>query len=263
MRMLIAWLVIGSLQASYALAQEPRTLRYDLRLDLPLTLSAAALWGGSFLLRNRLTPEHCRWCAENQFDERARDAMRWSHPQRAGTLSDVAAVAIMPAISFAGLALLAERAHASKFIFQDALFVFEALSISALATQVVKFSVARERPYAHHDAIEGQPTDSFVRTSFYSAHASRVFSLAAAAGMVASMRGYRFAPLIWTLGFALATFVAYARVAGDYHYLSDVLVGAGVGSLVGAGLPWLLHRPVARVGRVSVSANSLWWIFEH
>jgi len=120
---------------------------------------------------------------------------------------------------------------------------------------VVKLAVARERPYAHADAYAGQPRGAFERTSFYSGHTNLAFALASSAGMVASLRGFRAAPIIWSVGMAAATLVAYARVAGDYHYLSDVLVGAGVGSLFGAGLPWLLHRPRMRT-KVQLSAGA-------
>ena len=32
-------------------------------------------------------------------------------------------------------------------------------------------------------------------------------------------------------------------MAADKHYLSDTLVGAGVGSLIGWAVPYLFHRP--------------------
>ena len=41
--------------------------------------------------------------------------------------------------------------------------------------------------------------------------------------------------------FVVAGVTGALRVASDQHYLSDVLVGATVGTLVGLGLPWLLH----------------------
>ena len=35
---------------------------------------------------------------------------------------------------------------------------------------------------------------------------------------------------------------ALARVLGGKHHLSDVVVGAGVGTLIGYGVPWLHRR---------------------
>jgi membrane-associated phospholipid phosphatase len=72
------------------------------------------------------------------------------------------------------------------------------------------------------------------------------FSTAVAAGTVATMRGYRGAPYVWALGLPLALLSGYLRIAADRHYVSDVLVGAALGSAFGALTPWLMHRVRAR-----------------
>jgi membrane-associated phospholipid phosphatase len=259
MKALLLGIALPLFCASVAHAQ-PRALAYDLRLDLPLTLTAATLWGAGHLLRDELSSNHCRWCVDNAFDAWAREKLLWSEPDRAGRASDVGALIVMPVLAFGGLAGMAADASAVHYIWQDFLFVIEAVSVAGFANTVVKFAVARERPYVHYDSFAGERTGS---SSFYSAHTSRTFALATAAGMVASLRGYRFAPAIWTLGLLIATLVAYARVAGDFHYLSDVLAGAAAGSLFGAGLPWLLHRPRPIPGQLSVSATGVTWTFRH
>ena len=248
-------------------ADGAKSLAYDLRVDLPLTLIAGGLWITGEGLQNQLTPAHCRWCDDNRFDARARDALRWENPAPGGTLSDVLVFGVLPVVSVGGLVLArAVDARASareqhnvdrlpmREAWLDTLFVLEATAVASVLNQIVKYASARERPYAYADQYEGQRRGSFERTSFYSGHTNLAFAFASAAGMVASLRGFRGAPVIWSVGLAVATLVAYARVAGDYHYLSDVLVGAGVGSLVGAGLPWLLHRPRGRA-RVQLSAG--------
>lgn len=255
------WLVIvcAWLVSTTAHAEEARALHYDLSVDLGLTLSAGTLLAAGYALHDELTPAHCNWCDDNAFDRRAREHLRASDTVLAGTLSDVGALAVVPAVSLVGLVMGARQAQQTQYFWQDALFVLEALSVAALLNQVVKVEVARERPYVHYDAFAGQPRGSFERTSFYSAHTNSAFAIASAAGMVASLRGYRLAPLIWALGMTCATLVGYGRVASDYHYLSDVLVGAALGSLAGAGLPWLLHRPESRLGTISVSAHGIVW----
>jgi membrane-associated phospholipid phosphatase len=67
------------------------------------------------------------------------------------------------------------------------------------------------------------------------------FGLAAASGVVASRRNYRLAPLVWGVGLTLALATGYARIAADRHYFTDVLGGAAIGTLVGGGVPFLLH----------------------
>lgn len=239
-----------------AQAAPPVALAYDLRVDLPITLIGAGLWLGSSAAQKALTPERCHWCRDNAFDRRARDSLRWRHPLRAGTTSDVLVSGAIPALTLGGLALARYVDHQDMGdSWQDALIVLEAGAVAVVLNQIVKLAVARERPYVHNDAFAGQPRGAFERSSFYSSHTNLAFVLASSAGMVASMRGYRGAPVIWSVGLAAATVAGYARVAGDYHYLSDVLVGAALGSLIGVGMPWLLHRPRRKVD-VTLSAGA-------
>gem|GEM_PF-4625413 len=79
--------------------------------------------------------------------------------------------------------------------------------------------------------------------SFVSGHSSVAFSTVVTASIVATLRGYRVAPLMWSLGLPMAATVAYLRVAADRHYLTDVVAGAGLGTAIGILLPLLLHRP--------------------
>jgi membrane-associated phospholipid phosphatase len=41
----------------------------------------------------------------------------------------------------------------------------------------------------------------------------------------------------------MAAGVGYLRVAGDAHWVSDVLAGAAIGGAIGWAVPWTLHRP--------------------
>jgi membrane-associated phospholipid phosphatase len=117
--------------------------------------------------------------------------------------------------------------------------------VSQSLNQVVKFSTGRERPFVHalpeadkpHTA---QPNDN--QTSFYSGHTNLTFSLAVAAGTVASMRGYRWAHWVWIVGLTVASLTGYLRIAADRHYLSDVLTGATLGSALGFVLPYAFHN---------------------
>jgi membrane-associated phospholipid phosphatase len=254
----VRWIVVLSviwLVPLSGMAGEAKPLAYDLRVDLPIALIGAGLWIGSGALQDELTPERCRWCDDNAFDARARQALRWNDPAPAGLVSDLMVAGVVPLVSLGGIAV-ARAIDGSNLrdTWLDTLFVVEATSVAAFVNQVIKFAAARERPYTHADAYEGQPRGSFERTSFYSGHTTLAFALASASGMVASLRGLRAAPAIWSVGLLAATLVGYARVAGDFHYLSDVLAGAGLGCLFGAGIPWLMHRPLAGT-RVRVSAG--------
>lgn len=253
---LLALLIL--LLAPAARADAPHPLAYDLRVDLPITLIGASFWLGTSAAQEALTPERCHWCRDNAFDRNARDALRWRHPLRAGTTSDVLVSAAIPVATLGGLALARYLDHGDmRDSWVDALIVLEAGAVAVVLNQIIKLAVARERPYVHNNAFAGQQRGAFERGSFYSSHANIAFVLASSAGMVASLRGYRGAPVIWSVGMAAASVAGYARVAGDFHYLSDVLVGAALGSLVGMGLPWLMHRPRKLDLKVSAGAGML------
>ncbi len=244
-------------------AQDVKALRYDLRLDIPLTSAAFAAWVGSELFKAELAPDRCRWCESQSFDEGARSRLRWSNTEAAYRTSNWLGFGLVPLGTAAGMALLASHAGAREGIGVDLLVIAQAAFLTAGLNQVVKYTVGRERPFVH--ALDAQnkprtkhPADN--NLSFYSAHASISFSVVVAAGTVATMRGYRGAPFIWAIGLPLAALTGYLRIAADRHYLSDVLVGTVVGSTVGFLAPFLMHSPRDSKGSglsIGASANTV------
>jgi membrane-associated phospholipid phosphatase len=229
-----------------ARAQEVRELDTKLALDLPLTLGALSLWVGTELAKPHLGPEECRWCRDNALDRGARDALLWENTLAAKKTSNWITVGVLPLSMGSLLMLAAARDDALDKVPEDLLVVSEAVALSGLLTQAVKFAAGRERPFVHAlpedaKAHTAHPADN--NLSFYSSHTSMAFSTAVAAGTTASMRGYRGAPYVWAVGVPLALLSGYLRVAADRHYLTDVVVGAALGSAFGALVPWLLHRP--------------------
>lgn len=205
-------------------------LDVDLRLHLPLVV-------GSLALSSRIGPTPaiaaCPSCARaGGMDEEARDALRLRDPTSARYArrgADLLVGAVIPAGVLAASALGAWHDGAPRELLEDAVVVVEAATLAANLTALSKRTFERRRP----DGGGG---------SFFSAHVARAFVLATAAGSVASLRGRESAPWIWTGGLTLATGVAYLRVAGDAHWVTDVAAGAAIGSAVGIAVPWLLHR---------------------
>lgn len=183
-------------------------------------------------LKSALAPSTCRWCEPDTLDEAAR-ALRWSHQSLADGLSYGALGADGALV--VGTLLLSGR-HLG-----DVGPVLESVTTTALLAQVVKFTVGRERPFVHH--ATGRAHESDDDLSFFSGHTSIAFALAASAGIVAHQRHYGAEPLIWAGGMLLAAATGYLRVAADKHYLTDVLVGAGVGTAVGLVVPQLSAAP--------------------
>lgn len=229
----------------------PRPISVDPWVSVTLTGVGGVAWIGSELAKSSIVATQCRWCDRSGtadtligFDEGARNALRWSDTSTANLLSNVFGFGGMPVLLFGGLALTSAKDGAWRKIPEDFLVVAETVVLAADLNQAVKFAVQRERPFVHAlaPADKGstpQPADN--NLSFYSGHTTLAFSLATSTAMVASLRGYSLAPVLWAVGLPLAAFTGYLRIAADKHYLSDVLVGAALGSAFGIGIP-LLHR---------------------
>jgi membrane-associated phospholipid phosphatase len=242
----------ATLVGTPARAQAPYELEHDVAVDVAVTGTAIALAIGSELAKSEVLPRECRWCDRddnetdslNALDRAARRAALWSNPHEAQQLSDVIGLLVTPGTAFGLLSLAAADERAGKALSIDVLIVLQAAALSQLTNQIAKFAVGRERPFVHvlagsERGKSDNPLDENV--SFYSGHSALVFSLATAAGTVASMRGYRLAPLVWAVGMPLAASTAYLRVAGDKHYLTDVVAGSVMGAAFGALVPLLFH----------------------
>jgi membrane-associated phospholipid phosphatase len=230
-------------EPAHAQSQPVRTLRWDPAIDGTVTAGGAAIWIASELLKSTLAPRTCRWCEVDCTDARVRDELLWRNPGAADAASNVTLV-LMPLLAIGGTALAAAHDGVPGNIGEDALLVAEASVVAGDLTQLTKLLVGRERPFVHalapeDKALTRQPADN--NLSFFSGHASETFALASASGTIATMRGYRWAPVVWSVGGVVAAVTAYLRIAADKHWLTDVVVGAAVGAGVGFALPYVFH----------------------
>ncbi len=230
-------------------------LRYDLRVDVPITAAGVVGWVVPELLKRTLTGPACRLCerapdgtsAVNALDVAVR-GLRWQSTDAPATTSDVIAFGVAPAAALGLPALLAGLDRSLHEWPVDALLVAEATALAMALNQSVKFIALRERPRFHFGSNEfiaahTPPGDEIL--SFFSGHTTFTFALAASAGTVVSMRARRYAPIVWATGLTLATAAGYLRIAADRHFFTDVLTGVLVGGAAGVLIPWLAHRPLA------------------
>ena len=248
------------LVGSTAHAQERprvRRLAYDARVDFAVTLTGLVWYVTSEVLKGQLVPKKCRWCyrradgsdALNGVDGSVRRALVWKDPRTPHSISNALAFGILPVTSIGLLNLAAVHDGASSQAPIDALLVAEASMLALDVNQMAKYAFARERPFVHFlprapeevRKLTASPSDD--NLSFFSGHTTGAFAVATSAGTIASMRGYRLAPVVWGTGVANALAVGYLRIAADKHYFSDVVVAAIFGTLIGAGIPLLFHRP--------------------
>lgn len=244
---------------AFALVAAPRAargqaheLKHDVSIDVAVTATAAALVVGAEIGKRDLAPATCRVCDRsaggedtlNGLDASARGALRWKDPRVTSRVSDALGFLGVPLASFTTVWAAGRDAHAGPTTGVDMLLVGESVTLAAVANETVKLVVGRERPFVHALGPDEKkktkhPSDN--NLSFYSGHTSLTFSLAAASGTIASLRGYRLAPLVWATCTTLAATTGYLRIAADKHYLTDVLTGAVIGTAFGVLVPLLFH----------------------
>lgn len=123
----------------------------------------------------------------------------------------------------------------------DFVMTLEAQVISQGLVRMGKGLFLRPRPYVYRSSKK--VTDRSAFQSFFSGHTTSAFTGVVLAGMVYQRRhpNSKKTKWVWISGLTLASGVAITRVASGEHYLTDVLVGAGVGVISGmlvASLHW-------------------------
>jgi membrane-associated phospholipid phosphatase len=207
---------------------------------MAVTLGVASIYlANTTVLQSTWAPDHCRWCEPGEVDLQVRDTLVWTDTDRAGLYSGITAYVIAP-ISAISLLVLSDHDASAARLIDDVLPVLETVAISQVLTQIVKFTVGRQRPYVRFETDAGATVEDNV--SFWSGHSALGFGITTSAGMIAHWRGYWTEPYIWGVGITLSLATEYLRMAADKHYLTDVLVGGLAG--VGAGLlvPRLMRR---------------------
>jgi membrane-associated phospholipid phosphatase len=237
--------------SSQARAQAPRVhqLRYDVALDATVIGVSAVFLVTSELVPG-IKPLRCRWCDRsddgdtlNPIDRGVRGGLRWSQSRVPAFASNLNLLVVEPTALLVELGVASSEDNARRAFPVDVLLVSEAAAVSMFFNQAAKLAFARERPFVHAMTPEEREKeiDPDNDVSFYSGHAALGFSLAAASGTVASLRGYRLAPLVWSTLLPLAALTGVLRIGADKHYLTDVLGGAVMGCAIGALVPLLFH----------------------
>jgi hypothetical protein len=234
-------------------------LRFNSTRDGLITgVGAVLLISSEALFKEDLAPATCRWCDRApDGTDRLNGLDRWGRGlagstaearTRADTWSNVLDFGVLPLGVLGAQYALSQGSGAPRsMFFQDSVIIVQSSMLTLVLNQSVKFIAGRERPFVHvlpedQKPLTAHPTDN--NLSFFSGHTSLAFSLVVSAGTVAELRGYKHRGWIWAVGLPMATSVGLLRIAADKHYLTDVLVGAVVGSAFGVAVPLLLHGRV-------------------
>ena len=132
----------------------------------------------------------------------------------------------------------------------------EAFLLANGIKELTKTFVSRPRPYMYFDGYPQKKLDEGDwDDSFFSGHTALAFTGAAFTSYVFAKYNpdspWRFAVAAGTYTLAAATGIM--RVAGGNHFVTDVLVGAAVGTACGILVPWL-HTKIAGTQAGSSSA---------
>ena len=255
-----------ALAAPITVKQQPKLARltFDARLDVPVGLLIGTTGASLVALRPWLATSPCRASCTpeqvNALDASAR-ALRWNDVRAARTTGDIVGYGLMPAfVATSGLVGLAEGESLGE-VAEDTWIIAESFAASHVLESTIKYTTARARP----DTTFGSPVPrvddaSDLYTSMVSGHATASFAIAVSTGVVATLRGRRSAPYLWASGLSLAVVSSWLRIAADRHYLTDVLAGAALGSLMGVVVPLVFHgvsAPVTIAPHVSSNGGGL------
>jgi membrane-associated phospholipid phosphatase len=218
-------------------------LHVNWAIDGAITGTTLAIWVLPEFFKSSIAPADARWINAPGIDLDVRNALVWPSPAPAALTSDILVAAIPVGLGL-WIFLEADAAGGFRTAAEDLLVITEAMTVAGALTTVTRYTTARMRPFVYFGGGTGVPEDHL---SFWSGHTTTAFSAAAAAGYVAQLRGYASWPWIYAVGFTAAGTVSYLRVASDKHWMTDVVVGAVVGTGIGFLVPWL-HRSNPELG---------------
>lgn len=222
-------------------SEEPATTPVALHNDVVVDLVATGVLAGGLVTwaatRSSETHDACVICGgAGGVDDFFRTAFRRGDREPAEAASNVVTYGVAPVM---GLALTIGAAAADRRTDEaplNTLLVAEASLAAIAANEAFGALLRRPRP----DANAGDSTSS----SFPSGSAASIMAITSASATIATLRGYRMAPLVWIMGTTVGLTATYLRMAADKSYFTDNLAGAVVGLGVGALVPLVFHRRI-------------------
>ncbi len=206
-------------------------------------------------------PRSDHWQRRNSFDESSRDALRVPRSFGRQVVRDTSDALLSLTISYPylidALLMSAWVRESPKVGVQLTLATMEAMLVTAAIMGVTKVTTSRERPFVRvcgNDLpLESDECDGGNRfRSFFSGHAAIAFTAAGATCMhhaYVPIHGGGRSEIAPCAGMMLAAgATGLFRVMADQHFLSDVLMGAAVGTASGLFIPWVFHyrKPIHR-----------------
>ena len=131
-----------------------------------------------------------------------------------------------------------EQGVGTPEFWEDTLVVAQSLAVAGAMVSLTKHAVGRPIPRVYSGHAPASDPNQY--RSFYSGHTVMAFTALSATAMTLNLR-YDWGAWPWIAVGAIGSSVAWERVAGGSHFLSDVVVGGLIGTATGVFIP-LLHK---------------------
>lgn len=105
---------------------------------------------------------------------------------------------------------------------------FESLMLTGVATNFMKYVSGRSRPHETNPLNAHSWSGLGGNSSFWSGHTATVFSMASVFSSYYSDK-----PWVGVTAYSLASLAGISRIADERHWVSDVVVGATIGTVIG------------------------------
>lgn len=212
---------------------------YDLTKDVVIGSVSLGLTASSFFIKtssnNASKDEILNKDDVNAFDR----PLMFDYNKPLSVTSDVALYGLLtlPVISLAG-----NLTDANAWITYGIMYAESALLVYG-TTETLKSSILRYRPYFYSGDIPSGEGSEYYK-SFPSRHSAFAFM---SAGFLTSTFFTEYPDSPWKIpvcaaSYSLAAGISVARIYSGNHFLSDILVGAAIGSVYGYLIPWLHLR---------------------
>jgi len=224
---------------SSAVAQSTSPYSTSFKVDAPITVAGAGLSGlGLYLMQQKdaFTETEARALRKedvNSFDRFSAG----NHSQSAKSVSDV-----MLYSSLATPALLLFDADIRSNGGQMAALYLESMAITGALFTLSSAAFPRARPLTYSPEVEvGEKMRANSQNSFYAGHTAAVTTITFFTAKV--FHDYNpdspARPFVWAGAAIVPAAVGYLRLEAGKHFLSDNLIGYGVGAAVGILVPQL------------------------
>lgn len=236
---------------------------------ITLTVGATSLISGKLIEQNQalMTNEELLNLDKkhiNSFDRSA--TSNWNKD------ADLASELIKLSLAASPVTILADQLINKQWqnSFTYATMYFETALLTYGITQLTKATTKRIRPYMYNINVSTDQKDEYINNretydSFFSGSTSIAFASAVfLSSTYTDIYGQSiWSKVIWTTSISAATAVGYLRYESGYHYPTDIITGAIVGSAIGYLIP-ILHKKNNKIENFSflLSGNGFYLAYK-